>query len=375
MDTALQELAMNGLKQVFKHLNPALALEDTGDMVVCGQRIDIVPVVERSGHQQGTWFYGVRFELCLDGENARQFTTGSIGLGDSQEEARNVAVEEWLALFGYAFARAMVKSDESITIERFVVYPGLMGTRGRSPEGWVDGTDSMHKTILSALRPVLSEPGDGSPLISLNLMLTMQADGTMTGECRRNGAVSARTLSLLAQLPWPKTPSYMFKQHYIVMDTAPKSHDVGGVVPTTVPPDVPTLIDRLTPSARSSSMPPADHDIEKQKELMRLFGPAHYVVYAHSQCAEALLQRIASKGHVIDPEQTQEFAPHEILGHRDIVLDQGVPRYRGVTHCDQCGAQFQEGDGTYVSYCVLEPDGLRLWQQIKSEDRGKSETP
>ncbi len=115
--------------------------------------------------------------------------------------------------------------------------------------------------------------------------------------------------------------------------------------------------------------------VEKQKDLMRLFGPAHYVVYAHSLCATALYQRILSKGHVIDPEQTEEFAPNEILGHEDIVLDQGVPRRRGITHCDHCGVQFQAGDGKYVSYCVLEPDELRLWQEVKNEDKGKSEQP
>ena len=219
MDAELHKLAVGGLMQMFKKTNPTANLGSNGDILVNGQRIDVGPAVEQCGNKDGLWFCGVRFDLLLNGKKAQRFTSGMVGQGNSKEEAGKDAVADWLALFGESFAPAMLKLDNGIDVGGFIAYPGAMQIRGTPPGEWIDATHPMHKRVLSVLLPILAEPNDGSSPMTLNLRVEVNANGKITGECRKNGELSAQVLTSLAQLPWPKPKTgslYMFKQYYIL---------------------------------------------------------------------------------------------------------------------------------------------------------------
>jgi len=217
MEADLRELAANSLKKMFQDANPSTTFAGDEDVVVNGQRIDVVPTVEHVVNQGGKWLSGVRFDLRLDHKDVPRFAFGAVGIGDSKDETKKVAVEEWLAHFGKSFVSAMLKSDQGIEFEGFIVYPGGLGVRGQLTEKVVEALLDMDKRIFSALAPILSEQSHGSLPMTLNFMIQVDADGKVGGECIKNGEVSAQGLSLLAQLSWPKNgSSYLLRRYYIL---------------------------------------------------------------------------------------------------------------------------------------------------------------
>jgi hypothetical protein len=216
-ETEIRKLATSGLKEMLKEKGTIISLARNDDLVVNGQRIDVLPVIERASNRDNKWFYGVGFAVQLDGKKDERFTVGSVGIGDSEDEARKVAVDEWLQLFGQPFVSMMLKSPQGIRTQSMTVFPGPMGIRGEKPEGWIDGTQEMHRRIILGLFPENSSLSNESFPLTLNIMVAVTAEGHAGGECRKNGQVSAVMLTQILQLPWPKTgASYMYKQYYIL---------------------------------------------------------------------------------------------------------------------------------------------------------------
>jgi hypothetical protein len=217
MEVDLHELAANRLKKMFQNASPSTTFAGDGDVVVNGQRIDIVPTVEQVVNQGERWVIGVRFDLRLDRKDVPRFTFCTVGIGDSKDEAKKVAVEEWLAYFGTSFVSAMLKSDPDFEFEGFLVHSGMLGIRGQSTGRVAEALGDMDKRIVSALAPILSDQSHGSLPMTLNFMIVVNADGKVEGECRKNDEVSAQGLSLLAQLSWPKNGStYLLRKYYML---------------------------------------------------------------------------------------------------------------------------------------------------------------
>ncbi len=216
MDSDLHKLAANSLKKMFQDESPGTPFAGDGDIAVKGQRIDVIPSVEQVVNQGGRWINGVRFDLRIDGKDEPKFTFGAVGIGDSKEEAQKVAIQEWLAYFGKSFVPAMLRLDQGIDLEGFIVYPGFLGIRGQSTEKVAEALGDMDKRIFSALAPMLSDQSHGAFPMTLNFMIVSQGDGKVEGECRLNSVGSTQGLSLLSQLPWPKNGSpYLLKKYYI----------------------------------------------------------------------------------------------------------------------------------------------------------------
>lgn len=173
------------------------------------------PVSEHAGEEQGKFISAVRFEVTLDGTKEDKLTFGAIGVGDSAQNAREVAVHDWYMGFGAALFDAIAGVPTSLKLSGFSVYPGFMGVRGDIGKNWVDGSNEMHLKILSALTGVM--PKSGTLVHTLDLKIVVLHDGTVEGECRLNGTPSDQVFSALKKLPWPSSESgYMFKQAYVV---------------------------------------------------------------------------------------------------------------------------------------------------------------
>lgn len=217
-ETSTEELAIRGLKQLFTNAAP-IEISESGEssFLVSEREISISTTVEQELKRDGKWFCGLRFDVAINGVDYPEFTYGSVGVGDSKEEARQIAIEEWLAAFGIPFVSAMLESDTGIEFNTFTAYAGPMGIRGEHPGGWLDATDEMHTRLLLPLIPILESDPTWNQA-TLDLKLVVGDAGELDGECRLNAQLSSNILSVLNEMSWPLSESpYMFKQYYVII--------------------------------------------------------------------------------------------------------------------------------------------------------------
>ena len=196
--------------------DPQLGLVVKADGVSIREHaITIVPVSERVGKMGGKPFSAARFEVTLDGHKDEKLTFGSVGIGDSEEDARATAVAEWYMSFGAALLNALAGKSASVSQNGYAVYPGGMGLRGGAPKDWMDGSDSMHHRILSSLARGLPKPD--SAIHTLDLKVAVNPKGAVEGDCRLDGMPAPQVLSILKSLAWPKQATgYLLKQAYVL---------------------------------------------------------------------------------------------------------------------------------------------------------------
>jgi hypothetical protein len=205
----LAQLAAKG------QLPPGFTVTKDG-VILREHTLRITPTSEYAGARQSKFLSAARFDVTLDGRKEEQFTFGSIGVGDSAQEARQTAAQEWYFGFGAAMFHALAGSPTSLTFDGFSIYPGLMGVRGQAPQGWVNGTDEMHLRILASLAAILPKPGPATH--SLDLKLSVPPNGILEGECKFDGKTNDPVFLALKTLPWPVLPTaYLFKQAYVLV--------------------------------------------------------------------------------------------------------------------------------------------------------------
>jgi hypothetical protein len=158
MDTTLQKLAANGLKQLFQNDSPGTSFGGEGELLVKSQRIEVIPILEHSAQQGGRWLAGVRFDMRIDGSKEPKFSFENVGIGESTEEAQHAAVQEWRAYFGTAFVVAMLHGDRGLDVNGFRVYPGELGIRGLSADKVAEALHNLDEKVFSALAPLLGPP-------------------------------------------------------------------------------------------------------------------------------------------------------------------------------------------------------------------------
>lgn len=186
MDTTLQKLAANGLKQLFQNDSPGTSFGGEGELFVKGQRIEVIPILEHSAQQGGRWLAGVRFDMRINGRDEPKFSFGTVGVGESEEDAQHVAVQQWQAYFGTAFVAAMVAVERGLDVNGYRVYPGALGIRGPSADKVAETLHDMDGKLFSALAPLLGPRDHEAFPMTLNMMITRHGDGNVEGECRLN---------------------------------------------------------------------------------------------------------------------------------------------------------------------------------------------
>jgi len=185
-----------------------------GELEVAKHRVRINPVSERALRADGQFISAARFEISLDGSKQDQLTAGSIGIGQSTDEATSKAVEEWYLVFGSALLRSIADSAPDFTQGEFRVYTGALVVRGEPPKDLVSGQAVTKQNVLGAISDALPR-ADGKPH-SVQVIATIAPDGTTTGECRIDGRISAIAFSSVNRLPWPKaSAAYMYKRSYV----------------------------------------------------------------------------------------------------------------------------------------------------------------
>lgn len=188
----------------------------TGAEVEIGpQRLRITRVSEQALHTQGEFMSAAHFEIALNGEPQDRLTVGSIGIGDTADDATDTVVGEWYVTFGSALFRSIGDGPPDLTFGRFRVYAGHLGGRGQAPDALVAGQVITPESLLSAISGAL--PRVDGKLHSLHIIVVIVAGGATAGECRVDGQVSPTALALVQTLRWPTGAThYMYKQSYVL---------------------------------------------------------------------------------------------------------------------------------------------------------------
>lgn len=187
-----------------------------GDEIKIGdKKLNVSVSTEFSGAKENKWIFAAGFITKLIDSSEEVFTVGSIGIDDSEESAIDTAIEEWLGIFGTALSKMLQESKE-VSIENFKIYSGLMGIRGEKPTtDWLNGSDKMSKKIITALLPTIKN--EGKKMNSINLIVVVNEQGEINGECGLNNRVNEEIIELLKNLNWEKSATgYIFKQFYLV---------------------------------------------------------------------------------------------------------------------------------------------------------------
>ena len=169
-------------------------------------------VVENEADQSGTHLVGIRFEVLSGGEVVPDLTFGSVGVGTSPEDARNIALDEWLALFGGPYCAARAAAQSGIRAGGFVVYPSPIGLRGEHPGEWLKDDSVWGRRILAAAATVLAPRRQGEIGV-LDVKVYVQNGVHPSGECRLNGSLNVAACDRITSLPW-HAGTYMYKQAF-----------------------------------------------------------------------------------------------------------------------------------------------------------------
>lgn len=171
--------------------------------------------LEQEAQQNGKWIYAANVGTFYKAGAEMPINVGSIGIGSTRNEAINVCIEEWFAVFGLPFTN-MLNNDTGVSIQGMRIFPGLMGIRGKLPENtWLKGDgETTEKIISPMLEQIKMEKGE---IVPVDIKLMIGAGGVSDGECRINNIVSEQLLANLKRLPWPSSnEGYLYKQFYLI---------------------------------------------------------------------------------------------------------------------------------------------------------------
>lgn len=205
-----------GVRHLFDKIsNPSKASFKDNKIFIGDTSISLKINVEFDGQKEGKWIYAANISTFYNTSKEAQIDVSSIGIGTNKNEAINICIQEWFAVFGIPFTN-MLNGDESLTVSNIKVFPGLMGIRGNLPENtWLKGDDEMTKEIIIQIQDqIKSETAD---IIPIDIKLMIGKNGISDGECRIGNKVSGQLLENLKRLNWPTSnEGFMLKQFYLI---------------------------------------------------------------------------------------------------------------------------------------------------------------
>lgn len=204
------------LRHLFDKLDKLSKVSFKGDQILIGDTsIRLKINVEFDGLKEGKWIYAANISTFYKTSKETQINVGSIGIGSNKNEARDVCIQEWFAVFGIPFT-SMLNDNNSISEANLKVFSGLMGIRGNLPENtWLKGDNEMTKRIISQIQEQIKN--ETADIIPIDIKLMIGKNGVSDGECRINNNVSGQLLENLKKLNWPSSDEgFMFKQFYLV---------------------------------------------------------------------------------------------------------------------------------------------------------------
>ena len=204
-------------------INNSKAIKDGNKILLGDTSIETNLNVEFDGKKEGQWIYASNFSTTVKTLKKTEFNIGSIGIGNSRDEAINVSIQEWFATFGIPLSD-MLNNKNGLKISETIVFSGFMGIRGNLPKNtWLKGDEEMTTKIISHLSELIKAVN--SEIVSIDIKLLIGSNGVLDGECRLGNKVSTKAFNQLKSIEWPTSDEqYLFKQFYItkkIQETTP----------------------------------------------------------------------------------------------------------------------------------------------------------
>jgi hypothetical protein len=222
--------AAASLARIFRAVG--LAANEEGPVVVAAsRRIGVAARVSNRGRREDEHFLAADFDISIDGRRIPTFGAGTVGLGDTRDDARKTAAAEWAIQYGAPIGFALAarlgadsppqKADPlrpfyaKVEIGGQTLFHGPPALRGK-----VDLASTMSdefvSRVVAVVVPVLRQTAPIAEHRSANVQVVVQDSTVASGECRVDGVVSPVLLQVVSKLPWPKaTQSYMFKMFFV----------------------------------------------------------------------------------------------------------------------------------------------------------------
>ncbi len=214
-ESKLSERCARVLVAAAKSVPTQASVSQSGPEVsVGGRQVRLRARVENRKHAENKFFVALAVDLYVDGV-LQPLTVGSVGVGDTDQEAEDTAVEEWAQLVGDAVVAALASNnDAGLPFDGFVAYAGRTGIRGSQPNLPKDIAKHLLRQMKTKASNLRWSEGE---LHSISIIVKVNQGGTADGECRVDGVVSPEALTAMQAFPWPPTQAlYMLKQFYIL---------------------------------------------------------------------------------------------------------------------------------------------------------------
>ncbi len=221
----LQDCYQLALRALERHLDKAGVPfdEDDGDLTVDGHRLGLSISFDGFGRQGDQAVAPLDICLHLDGDEGNRFRVGTLGVGASQEEALAAAVDEWhllaaapvLAALG-AEAGGRRRTEESMKLANWDLFPGRAGIRGAVPPGLQAGGSFLRQLLLS-LRSAVSNWPDADEFIVRSIFIMGSGGPDQSFQAAVDGFVSESLTDEISNLLWPSTGEpYFYKQLFVL---------------------------------------------------------------------------------------------------------------------------------------------------------------
>lgn len=194
---------------------------------VGGRALSVSTTVNSLREFNGKFVAALSFASTIDGRSAPALGSGSIGIGETRDEAIKVALDEWVMQYGSTVIFALMGPERwdggkderpaPLFADGIIAYASPQGFRGMAPHELRAGDfpESFIKHVSPLLKPVVASR---EGLHAVTLMLAFDEGAFSDGECRVDAEVSPALLALVKAYPWPKmTGSFMFKQYFVVV--------------------------------------------------------------------------------------------------------------------------------------------------------------
>ena len=203
--------------QATEELNRVLNHDAQGKVL---DTFGVKAIIESEKSDRGRDFCGIAFYVMVNGQTDPRFIYGSVGIGNSIEEAHAIALKEWMVIFVPTFARAIKLAPDAIEIEGLKIYASTLMTRSDSPLPL--NMDAVSRSLIAPYISIIKKTylHGSNYLLDMNairITISVDASGQLDGEWQFNGQL----LPLLnksateAKLPIGGS-SYTIKEFFLI---------------------------------------------------------------------------------------------------------------------------------------------------------------
>lgn len=178
-------------------------------------KYEITATIEQSANHLDKFVIGIKFDLETDNKIIEKFTLGSIGIGNTEEEALRTCIEEWVTYFCMPYKNYHLKETD-LHFDNKKIYYSLLGVREDKPIEKILNEKERIKLLYDNIKKVGILNGNSVNTVLIFLSVNGEK---IEGECRINGKISDTLTKSLIDSNYfvnNKSLTYTLKEYLII---------------------------------------------------------------------------------------------------------------------------------------------------------------